>query len=141
MAHADPRLVPHAASFDPGPAHDVPPLHVLPHTLNQEKQTRNLLSGTSKDDVIFEISPSMENVNVLCNPGFYQQVARPAFCTLSKGFTFSIGDINLSCSEIPPYLDNVGIEQTLLFKFNFILDGNPGVVSIHLNHTTQKLQV
>ena len=90
---------------------------------------------------MFEVSPSMENVNVYCNPGFYQQVGRPAFCTLDKGFTFKIADINFSYSEITPGVDLAGIEQTLLVKFSFILGGSPGVVTIHLHHTKQKIQV
>ena len=125
-------------SFDPGPSD--PSFH-LPHTLNQTKQTSNLINNATKQDVVFEISPSLENVNVLCNPGFYQHIARPAVSTLSKGFTFSIGDINLSCSEITPSLDMNGIEQTLLFKFNFIVHGCPSLVSVHLHHSKQKVQV
>ena len=87
------------ASYDPGPilSDSIGSVHLLPHTLNQAKQTKNLLDGTTKADVVFEVSPSMENVNVYCNPGFY----KPAFCTLTKGFTFSIGDINLSYSKMP----------------------------------------
>ena len=145
MAEIVPHIhqIPHSISIDPGSnASNVSSLsHPLPHTLNQAKQTRNLISNTTREDVVFEISPSLENVNVLCNPGFYQQVARPAFCNLSKGFTFSIGDINLSCSEITPYLDLSGIEQTKLIKFNFIVGGSPALITIHLHHTNQKVQV
>ena len=138
MAKNSPENLSFAPIFDPGPQDTA---RILPHTLNQAKQTRNLIDGASKSDVWFEISPSTENVNVHCNPGFYQQVARPAFSTLSKGFTFNIADINLSCSEITPSFDLAGIEQTKLIKFNFIVCGTPGLVSIHLYHSTQKLQV
>ena len=59
-------------------------VHLLPHSLNKEKQTRSLLANTTRPDVQFEVSPSKQNLNVHCSPGFYQQIAKPALANLSN---------------------------------------------------------
>ena len=124
----------------PGPSLTGPPL-VLSHALNRDKQTRNLISGTTKPDVEFVISPSRENVNVLCNPGFYDQVVKPAFCTLTEGFSFPVNSITLSCSAVTPHLDSTLVEERRMVKFYFILGGIPSMVTLHFHHTTCNLQV
>ena len=128
-------LSPNLRSKQPGSA------LLLPHTLDRDKQTKNLIQSTSKPDVEFVISPSQENVNVLCNPGFYDQVARPAFCDLTQGFSFTVNSLTLSCSEVTPHLDRTLVEERRLVKFYFLLGGVPGTVSIHFHHTTCNIQV
>ena len=115
--------------------------HLLQHTLNRDKQTRSLLANTIRPDVVFEISPNKENVNVRCSPGFYQQIAKPAFSTLTKGFTFDVSGINLSCSIKTTSKDQTGVTERVLLKFNFVLNGVPGLIAVHLYHTSQLIQV
>ena len=92
-------------------------------------------------DVLFEVSSSETNVNVKCNPGFYQQIAKPAFSTLSEGFSFTINNINLYCSSKTISKDLAGTIERELIKFGFKLDNSSGVISVHLHHTTQLIQV
>ena len=114
---------------------------LLNHALNREKQSRNLLARINTPDVQFITSPSKENVNVQCNPGFYDQVIKPAFCTITEGFSFSVNSIILSLSTVVPHLDSTLVEERRMVKFSFLLSGIPSMVTLHFHHTTCNLQV
>ena len=114
---------------------------VLDHTLNQVKQTNQVIANTSKTAVSFEPSTNGSNVNIDCNSGFYFHVARPAFSQLSKGYQFNHPATSFYLSEVTPHLDHTMTEQGRLVKFTFFNGGVQQSLSVHLHHTTCKVQV
>ena len=114
---------------------------LLRHALNRDKQAINVVAGITKPDIEFIISPSRENVNVHCNPGFYGQVVKPAFCTITEGFSFPVNSLTLSCSAVIPHLDTSLIEERRMVKFYFLLCGIPSTVTVHFHHTTCNIQI
>ena len=85
---------------------------ILPHTLDRDKQTRNLINLTSSPDVEIIVSPGQENANVLWNPGFYDQAAKPSLGTITQGFSFTVSFITLNCSEVTPHLDRTLVGES-----------------------------
>ena len=90
------------------PATLAPPLaaasseHVkrAPYTLNRTKQVTKLWNDASINDYEINVSPTAQNINVLCSTGFYSLVVLPAFSSLYVGYTKKTLSVNIHVNDI-----------------------------------------
>ena len=111
-------------------------------TLNQNLQVEKLVADAVISDCAFTANNSDQNVGIQCSSGFYQNVAKPAFSTLSIGFSHRTGTHHVTCSNIVPSYDYRGVEFNRIFWFS-ITDstGTRASVTVHLHHSTRLVQV
>ena len=110
--------------------------------LNHDLQVNKLVADAAISDCEFSANNSDQNVNIQCSSGFYKAVAKPAFSTLSPGYSHRSGEVLVSCSNIQPSLDYRGVEFNRIFWFSLRdLAGNCASVTVHLHHTTRLVQV
>ena len=112
------------------------------YMMDRHKQVKKLVKGASGEDFIMEINSNKENVNIVCNTGFYSTVAVPALQNLAKSRVSLFGNISVHCQDIIGTLDNSLAQQTtiLYFKLSRHTD-SMGAVRIHLHHTVRKVQL
>ena len=113
-----------------------------PFTLNQNVQVDKLVADAAISDCEFVANNSDQNVSIQCSSGFYKAVAKPAFSSLSPGFSHRSGDALVTCSNIEHSCDYRGVEYNRIFWFS-IRDqaGTCASVTVHLHHTTRLVQV
>ena len=118
-------------------------LTYAPYTLDREKQINRLAQDTSKDDFEMSVSSNEHNVSILCSTGFYSVVAIPAFEKIDKDFTMSITNHTVTCVDVIKKLDksNASVNSVLYFRVVNHHDDLTAKVTIHLHHTTRRIQV
>ena len=114
---------------------------VLDHTLNQVKQSNQIIADIGKTAVSFEPNTSGSNVNIDCNPGFYHLIVRPSFCNLQRGYQFTHLSTSFVLTDFTPHLDHTSTEEGRLLQFTFHNRGGEQSLSVHLHHTTRRVQV
>ena len=115
-----------------------------PYTLNQQKQVSKLIRDASIPDFSIEELDSGRILNVKCNTGFYEAVAKPAFSSLSQGFRHQASDVSIICTVKRNTLDSGSSLSGLLLRFELSGPGvqpNPAPLSVHLHNTQRKIQV
>ena len=79
------------------------------HTLNKERQISKLIDNSSKKDIVIEVNCNEENVNICCNPGFYNLVARPCLLSITPGHQVYYKGITFELSSLTPQKDLLGV--------------------------------
>lgn len=113
----------------------------LPHILNKEKQVDKLLSNSSRGEVEIVVNCNDENVNNDCSPGFYNLIVKPCLLKLSPGFQVTCRNLTFELTSITPHIDQLGVHQSIILKFIFMMGLMEYGVTIGLHHTTQKVQI
>ena len=112
-----------------------------PHILNKDKQVDKLLKNASRPDISIEVNCNDENVNIHCNPGFFDLVARKTLLTISPKHQFTAGGITFELRSSTPQTDLSGVIQSTILKFVFIRDMMEYSATISVHNTTQNVQI
>ena len=110
---------------------------MLNHALNQVKQTDKLIADIGKTAVAFEPNTDGSSVNIDCNPGFYQHVAKPFFSQLSVGFQTDHPNTSFSLIDSRLDLDTNQVEQSRFLTFLFYTGSVEQHLFVHLYNSTR----
>ena len=110
--------------------------------MDRQKQVKKLVKDALGENFEIEINNNNENVNVVCNTGFYSTVAIPALHNLAKSRVSVFDGISVSCQDIIGTLDSSLAQQTTILYFRLSKNTDSmGAVRIHLHHTARKVQL
>ena len=114
-----------------------------PYTLKQNKQLSGLCKDAKLTDFEITISPIAHNVNIKCSTGFYTLVVLPSFKDITEHFVTQVDGITVQCSSITGYIDGANSNTTAVVVFSLTYqDGSSaGAVTMHLHHTTRRVQL
>ena len=114
----------------------------VPYILNKERQVSNHIEDANKPDIEIVLNNSAKNINMMCNSGFYSEVALQTFSGFSVNFTHMIGNVQVKCIEHSPSIDQSGLAANLVSKF-IISVGTKliGSITVHLHNTTRNVQI
>ena len=112
-------------------------------SLNQHNQVTDIADDATIDNFVVNVSNSDENVCIKCNSGFYKEVARESLCNFNQGFNYTTKNIIINCTDLIKSHDQAGIEynRILTFSLSVPLGNILGKVTIHLHHTTRRIQI
>ena len=119
------------------------------YSLNQSKQTTNLIKDATENNYDLVVNNHDENVNVKCSSGFYLEVANPALLFLAKqssdiSSTLIIDKVIIRCTNSRASLDNCSLLVNLTYFFDLCdsMNGDVlGSVTIHCHITTKLVQI
>jgi hypothetical protein len=115
-----------------------------PYNLNRGKQVTKLVNDTTINDFEINVSPTEQNVNILCSTGFYSLVVLPAFSSVFIGYTATTAsNVKIYCYDITGKVDgsNSNVNTVIFFKLNTASNGRTNNVTITLHHTVRKVQL
>ena len=97
---------------------------------------------TNIKDFEIAVSPTEQNINVLCSTGFYSMVVIPAFSPIRVGSSMSSAGINIHCYDMTGKYDGTEahVNTVIFFKLasaNKVTNN----VTVTLHHTARKLQI
>ena len=112
-------------------------------SLNKDKQITSLGTDASLPDFEVTVNDNDKNVNIQCSTAFYDAVAKPVMCGLSKDATLNINNISISCNHIDYNRDSNCYEynRVLHIKIGGIGQFSIGKVTIHLHHSKRSIQM
>ena len=102
-----------------------------------------MVQDTTNNDFEIEINNKRENVTIVCNAGFYIQVAVPALQALATGRGGEYQGIIIQCQDIVGNFDATMAHQNTVMFFHLLSQNKSslGRVRIHLHHTVRKIQL
>ena len=111
--------------------------------LNKEKQIHNLGVDSHLPDFEITMNDSDRNVNIQCSSAYYDAVAKPVLCGLTKETSLNFNNIAINCSHINYNRDRNGYEYNRVLHIVLTGGGQAsiGKVTVHLHHTTRLLQL
>ena len=111
--------------------------------LNEAKQIAGICKDAVKNNFDIISNDQNKNINITCNSGFYDQVAKPALCSLIEGSLPQVLGIPIICEKVTKNLDNRGKEfnRTIFFKLGHRSPNYLGKVTLHTHHSTRLVQV
>ena len=120
-----------------------PSVRRAPFNLNKAKQLSKIHSDTFLKDFKITVSPSQTNVNIQCSTGFYTQAVLPSFCGITKGTIFNAACFTVYCHNLVGRVDNTDADVNAVLKFLISKASGKSIggVTMHLHHTTRKVQV
>ena len=95
-----------------------------PHILNKDKQIERLLDNSRRSDTEIVINNNDENVNIICNPGFYKFVVQPCLLSISPGHQINYKGLNFELRSSTPHKDQLGTVPSTVLKFIYIIEWN-----------------
>ena len=118
-------------------------VNIAPYYLDKNKQIGKLADDTTKEDFDITVSPNEHNVNIVCSTGFYSVVALPAFAHLFSGFLVYLDSLVLICYDMNNKVDssNATVNNVYFFRIENHSKTVLGKVTVHLHHTTRKVQI
>ena len=125
------------------PSHPSATNKVANFALNKDKQIRSLAVDADLTDYEILINDDGKNVGIQCSTAFYEAVAKPVMCGLSKGATFNIENVPVSCHHIDYNRDSKCYEYNRVLHIQLGGSGkfSMGKVTIHLHHTKRSIQM
>ena len=135
-----------ALPFPPNPSftHQLPTARARNsnYTLDRNKQIKKLRRDTAIDDFDIVVSKNKQNVNIVCNTGFYTKIAVPALQSLTVGHEKLCDGVTVQCQDIIGNFDATHAQQATVMYFRLSQNKvSLGGVRIHLHHTNRKLQL
>ena len=117
-------------------------VRTAPYNLNRDKQVSKLLSDAAIDDFTINVSPTEQNINIVCSTGFYSLVVLPTFSKVSVGYTTTAANVDIHCNDITGKVDSSksNVNTVVFFKLNST-SSRTNNVTITLHHTVRKVQV
>ena len=114
-----------------------------PYNLNRTKQVTKLGNDASINDYEINVSPTEQNINIVCSTGFYSLVVLPTFSSVFIGFTKTVANVKICCSDLTGKVDgsNANVNTVIFFKINPENSSCTNNVTITLHHTVRKVQV
>ena len=110
--------------------------------LNQNKQVKELQDDANIQDFEVTINNYDENATIKCNSGFYFQVAKPSFSSLSRHTTLYCLDVSMTVTDITLSYDKNKYEVKRFMHFKLMNHQEDlAVIAVHLYHTTRRIQV
>ena len=128
------------------PSHGTPTLQQRvrqsSYNLQQKKQLTGLSEDSNISDFDITISPVAHNVTIKCNTGFYNIVVIPALSNITKQFEHHVDGVVIHCSEVTKHVDksNSNVNLKIVFPLIYQGGGTAGAVTVHLHHTTRRVQ-
>ena len=112
-------------------------------SLNKDKHINTLGTDTNLTNFAVTVNDDDKNVNIQCNTAFYDAVAKPVMCGLTKGTTLNINNISIFCTHIDFNRDNKCFEYNRVLHVKLGGSGqfSIGKVTIHLHHTKRSIQM
>ena len=112
-------------------------------SLNKDKQINALGADTNLSNFAVTVNDDDKNVIVQCNTAFYDAVAKPVMCGLTKGATLNINNISISCTHIDHNRDSKCFEYNRVLHVKLGGSGqfSIGKVTIHLHHSKRSVQM
>jgi hypothetical protein len=113
------------------------------YNLNRTKQVTKLANDAMINDFEINVSPTEQNVNIICSTGFYSLVVLPAFSSVFKGYSTTAAGVQIYCYDLTGKVDagNSTVNTVIFYKLNFTSSGKSNNVTITLHHTVRKVQV
>ena len=114
-----------------------------PYNLNRAKQVNKLANDASIKDYVINVSPTEQNVNIVCSTGFYSLVVLPAFSSLFIGYNSTAANVKIHCYDLTGKVDgsNANVNTVIFFKLNPENSSRSNNVTITLHHTVRKVQL
>ena len=111
--------------------------------LNKDKQIKGLGTDASLPDFEVVVNDNDKNVSIQCSTAYYDAVAKPVMCGLSKDTTLNINNISIFCNHIDYNRDSNCYEyqRVLHIKIGGIGQFSIGKVTIHLHHSKRSIQM
>ena len=121
-------------------------VHQTQYKLNEHRQIDKLRNDSHFNDFSIVISPSQQNVNIQCNPGFYSVLLRPCLEIFYPGAEIIQADnsVVIQCRDTSKKTDKSGsVVNNVIFLRVYQADSsnNLGAITIHLHHTSRKVQL
>ena len=112
-------------------------------SLNKDKQMNALANDAALANFTVIVNDNDKNVGIQCSTAFYDAVAKPVMCGLSKDATLNINNISVNCSHIDFNRDSNGYEYNRVLHVRLGGSGqfSIGKVTIHLHHTKRLIQM
>ena len=114
-----------------------------PYSLNRKKQLSKLGNDTNIKDFEIIVSPTEQNINILCSTGFYSMVVMPAFSPINVGHYMSTADTDIRCYDLTGKIDGTqaSVNTVIFFKLTSSNKSRTHNVTVTLHHTVRKVQV
>ena len=139
-----PSLLPQPVSTPYTPSHNLGAIRKYSYTLDKNKQLQRLGNDAKIDDFTITVSPIAHNVNIKCSAGFYSEVVLFSFSKVFIGYENETDGVKFKCSKIEGRVDGLGTNVTakIIFELSYFNSYQTiGTVTIHLHHTTRKVQL
>ena len=112
------------------------------YSLNKQKQADKIRTDADIKDFEVTVNNNDQNATVKCSSGFYIQVAKSSFVTITKGSSLSTNGIVVTLDEVTETRDKNGLEATKLLHYSFKNEKEGlGGVAVHLHHSTRTIQI
>ena len=148
IVEVDPNIICAGFDFDdsvnkPSPKNQTVSNKTASFSLNKEKQIQNLGVDSNLPDFEIMMNDNDRNVNIQCSSAYYDAVAKPVLCGLTKETALNFNNISVNCSHINYNRDKNGYEYNRVLHMLLTGGGQAsiGKVTIHLHHTTRLLQL
>ena len=148
IVEVDPNIICAGFDFDdsvnkPSPKNQTVSNKTASFSLNKEKQIQNLGVDSNLPDFEIMMNDNDRNVNIQCSSAYYDAVAKPVLCGLTKETALNFSNISVNCSHINYNRDKNGYEYNRVLHMLLTGGGQAriGKVTIHLHHTTRLLQL
>ena len=112
------------------------------YNLQKKRQLSNLSEDSTISDFEINISPVAHNVTIKCNTGFYNLVVLPALSNITEHFEQQVDGVTINCNEVTKHVDksNSHINVKIVFPLTYHGGTSAGAVTVHLHHTTRRVQ-
>ena len=116
------------------------------YSLDRNKQLSRLCKDTRIEDYDITVSPVAHNVTIKCSAGFYTKVVLTSFANMSLQYQNKVDDIIIKCTKVEGQVDETGASVTAKVVFDLSNEkgrdkSTIGTVTVHLHHTSRKVQL
>ena len=113
-----------------------------PYAFNLQKQTDKIKADATIHDFEVTVNNNNQNATIKCSSGFYIQVGKSSFVTITRGSSLSTNGIIVTLDDITETRDKNGLEATKLLHYSFRNEKESyGGVAVHLHHSTRTIQI
>ena len=115
---------PAMSATDPGlgePAGQPGNLKRAPYNLNRAKQVNKLANDASIKDYVINVSPTEQNINIICSTGFYSLVVIPALSSVFVGYNTTAANAKIHCYDLTGKVDGSNANVNTVIFLNSIL--------------------
>ena len=118
-------------------------VRTAPYTLNRTKQVSKLVSDAAIKDFELNVSPTEQNINIVCSTGFYSLVVLPVFSEIFNGFSTIVHNVNILCYDVTKKVDatKAHVNTVIFLKLSPAQSARSNNVTITLHHTVRRVQI
>ena len=113
--------------------------------MNPTKQLDKVINDANLPPISMEVNNSGYNVNIKCTSGTYAELVKPAFQTLSQGYSVTVDDVIVLFNAPSSSKDLNGFDFNDIYKVNLSTLSSPttirSTITITLHHSSRLVQV